>query len=163
MRRIALALAALLAFAAPAPMNASAHGASPRAFLDRIYAHYRGSADSKTGQGVLIDTPAKIRRYFEPGLAKLMIADEAAAAKAGDVPALDGDPFIDAQDWDIQNLTVHIDDQTKAAAHATVRFTNLKDPKTVHLDLVHTQAGWRIAEIRWSGDDTTLRGLYVKK
>ena len=159
MTRIAIALAALLALAAPV----RAGEATPQAFLDSIYSRYHGNVNSKTGSGVRIDTPAQIRRYFAPDLAKLMIADETAAAKAGDVPTLDGDPFIDAQDWDISSLTIHIDNETKTTAHATVRFTNLKEPKSVHLDLVHTKSGWRIAEIKWSGDDTTLRGLYGKK
>ncbi len=33
-----------------------------------------------------------------------MVKDFAAAHKAGEVPMLNGDPFIDAQDWEIANL-----------------------------------------------------------
>ena len=157
MKHIVRILIALAAFAA---FPAAAGEATPQAFLDAIYSHYHGTPDSKGGAGVMIDTPAEIRLYFAPDLAALMIADDAAAAKRQEVPALDGDPFIDAQDWDIANLTVHIDDQTQTTAHATVRFTNFKEPHTVHLTLVHTLSGWRISDIRWSGDATTLRGLY---
>jgi hypothetical protein len=159
MTRTTLALAAFLALLAT---PAIAAGATPQAFLDSIYSHYHGTPEAKGGAGVLIDTPAQIRRYFAPDLAKLIIDDEAAANKRDEVPTLDGDPFIDAQDWDIQNLTVHIDSQTRTAARATVKFTNFKEPKTVTLDLVNTKDGWRISEVKWSGDETTLRGLYKK-
>jgi hypothetical protein len=33
----------------------------------------------------------------------------------------------------------------------------------VHLDLVETHHGWRIADIVFNGNDGTLRGLYPNK
>ena len=157
MRRILFALSALFAFVA-AP--ASAAEQSAQALLDAIYAQYQG--DAQHAHGVYLDKPAEIGRYFELSLAALMIADNAAAAKRDDVPALDGDPFIDAQDWAIEGLAIHIDSQDARAAQATVRFTNVKEPKTIRLALVHTKAGWRIADIIWNAKGDSLRGLYVK-
>lgn len=142
-------------------LPASAAEQSPQAFLQSIYVHYEGSSD--TAKGVYPDTPAATRRYFEPVLANLIIADVAAAAKRGDVPELDGDPFIDAQDWDITNLKIHIDSRDATKARATVTYENFKKPQAIHLSLVHTPAGWRIADIIWNGNEGTLRGLYVKK
>jgi hypothetical protein len=156
MLRISLALFALLVFAGPA----SAAEKTAQEFLQSIYSQYHG--DPKAGPGIMLDKPADYRRYFEPSLAKLMLTDAAAAAKRGDVPELDGDPFIDAQDWDIADLTVHIDSQTADTARATVKFRNFKEQKTIHLALVHTPEGWRIADVVWNGTDGTLRGLYVK-
>jgi len=130
-------------------------------FLKSIYSHYQG--DDRTAKGIFLDKPSDIHRYFAPDLAKLMIADEAAAAKRGDVPNLDGDPFIDAQDWTITNLVIHIDSETGDRAKATVHFENFKKPEAVRLDLVKMPEGWRISDIIWPGKDGNLRGLYTKK
>jgi Protein of unknown function (DUF3828) len=148
---IALALSASLAAATPQ---------SPDAFLKDIYSHY-GDADKPAGAGVLIDSTEQLRRYFTPDLVALIDADERAAEKKGDVPSLDGDPFIDAQDWQITDLVVHIDTETAHNAKATVTFRNVKQPQTVHLDLVQTPKGWRISDIFWK--EGSLRGLYKKK
>jgi hypothetical protein len=158
MSRIAVLLA--LAFCACAPAFA-APAQTPDAFLQDIYSHYRGS--DRVAKGIMLEKDADYRRYFADDLANLIIADENASAKSGDVPALDGDPFVDAQDWEITHLTIHIDTQSAAAATATVRFENVKQPKTLHVQLVATPKGWRIADIVWPGDEGTFRGLYKKK
>jgi hypothetical protein len=132
---------------------------TPEAFLQDIYSHYHGSAS----KGVPLDKDSDWRRYFADDLVALITADEKAAAKSGDIPTLDGDPFIDAQDWDITHLTIHIDTQSAGAATATVKFENIKEPKTLHIQLVATPKGWRIADIVWPGTEGTFRGLYKKK
>src|SRR6266436_1620428 len=76
---------------------AVAANASATAFVTKIYDAYKG----KNSKGILIDTDAAIRRYFEPSLAALISKDEKDAARRHDVGTLDSDPFIDAQDWDI--------------------------------------------------------------
>ncbi|HTS40975.1 MAG TPA: DUF3828 domain-containing protein [Xanthobacteraceae bacterium] len=136
--------------------SASAQGASPSAFITSIYKPYT----SKTYKGARLDTPARIRRYFEPALANVIIKDMAEADKRKEVPTLDGDPFIDAQDWEVANLTMDVK-QTGEKALATVNFTNFRELKTVSLDLVKTSAGWRIADIR--APSGSLRELYKLK
>ena len=143
----------VVAIAAAPPQSADA-------FLHGIYAHYQGD-DRTTGKGIFLDKPSDIRRYFASDLAAMMIADDNAAAKKGDVPNLDGDPFVDAQDWDIKDIAIRIDSETGDRAKATVTFLNFKKPDTVHLDLVHTPEGWRISDIVWK--EGSLRGLYKKK
>jgi len=133
---------------------------TPNIFLQGIYSHYKGN-DQTTGKGIFLDKPSDIRRYFSDDLADLIIADDNAAAKRGDVPELDGDPFVDAQDWEITDIAIHIDSETAAAAKATVTFKNFKEPHTVRLDLVKTPKGWRISDIAWK--EGTFRGLYKKK
>ena len=66
--------------------------ASATAFVTKIYDAYKG----ESSKGILIDTDAAIRRYFEPSLAALISRDQKDVARRHDVPALDGDPFIDA-------------------------------------------------------------------
>ena len=145
-----LALAGVPAIAAPQTADAFLHG---------IYSHYLG--DDKTAKGIFLDKSSDVHRYFADDLAALIIADDAAAAKRGDVPELDGDPFVDAQDWTITDIVIHIDSQTASAAKATVTFKNFKEPHAVHLDLVETPKGWRISDIAWK--EGTFRGLYKKK
>ncbi|HWU25752.1 MAG TPA: DUF3828 domain-containing protein [Rhizomicrobium sp.] len=155
MKRIALVLPMLLLLAS----GAGAAQQTAKQFLDSIYSHYLGDA-STTGKGIFLDKAADYRRYFTKDLAEIMIADAEAAAKKGDVPTLDGDPFVDAQDWTITELSIHIDSQTEAKARATVHFKNFKEATTIRLDLARAPDGWRISDIFYK--EGSLRGLYKK-
>lgn len=131
---------------------------SARAFVAAIYATYKG----KDSKGIQLDKAATVRRYFEPTLAALMIKDRNAAAKRGDVGALDGDPFIDAQDWDIKDADIAVAEAAPGTASATVKFVNSGTPKTVVLDLIKLKDGWRVGDITWRREDKneTLRGVF---
>jgi hypothetical protein len=152
-----LVLASALTAVCAAAGTARADDAA-KAFLEKIYAAYKG----KHSKGVLLDTDAQVRLYFEPKLAAMMIKDSKDAQKRGDVPELDGDPFVGSQDWEIGPVAITVQDLGPDKASATAKFSNLKEPKTVTYDLVKLAGGWRIADISW-GDNDTLRGLYVKK
>jgi len=155
LRHLALAIACIMTVAAPA---LGADDATPDKFLATIYHQYEG----KNAKGVDIDGKKALSRNFEPSLVALIIADEAAAAKRGDVPELDGDPFIDAQDWEITDLKIAVKMDSADKATATVNFRNVKEPKSVTVQLVKLSVGWRIADIIWPGDGS-LRGLYTDK
>ena len=64
------------------------------------------------------------------------------------MPNLDGDPFVDAQDWQIAKVDIAISQSAPARAQATVKFNNIDEAKTVILDLVKLKDGWRVAEIQ---------------
>ena len=132
---------------------------SAEAFVTAIYTAYKG----KNAKGVALDKDADIRRYFEPSLAALMIKDIKDAARKGDVPELDGDPFIDAQDWDIASFDIAVSDTGADTATATVKLVNLGKPDTIVLALVKLKDGWRIRDITWQRDGKaeTLRGMYA--
>src|SRR6202161_347461 len=100
--------------AAASPAFAADPGAS--AFVTAIYAAYKG----KNAKGIRLDTETSIRRYFEPSLAALMIKDQKAAARRHEVPNLDGDPFVDAQDWDIAAFDIAVTETVNGNASATV-------------------------------------------
>jgi hypothetical protein len=127
-------------------------------FVTRIYDAYRG----ENSKGISIDTEAAIRRYFEPSLAALISKDRKDAARRHEVPTLDGDPFIDAQDWDISAVDIAVRDASVDKAVATISFKNLDHSTTVVLDLIRMKSDWRIANITWQreGKKETLRGLY---
>ena len=101
--------------------RAVAANASATAFVTRIYDAYKG----ENSKGILIDTDAAIRRYFEPSLAALISKDQKDAARRHEVPTLDGDPFIDAQDWDISAVDIAVRDASPDKAVATVSFKNI--------------------------------------
>jgi hypothetical protein len=137
--------------------TAFAAGPSAQNFLNGIYAAYKG----KNSKGIALDSHAAYARYFTPALAKLIEDDAAAAAKAGDVPSLDGDPFIDAQDWQISSFVIAVKDTGPDKALGTVKFKNQKENVAVELDLVKLKEGWRIDEIRTKTG--SLRDLLKKK
>jgi Protein of unknown function (DUF3828) len=152
-----LVLASVLA-AAGATAGAAVADPAAQAFLEKIYAAYKG----KRSKGIRLDSDAMLQRYFEPTLATLMIKNRKDAARRGDVPDLDGDPFINGQDWEIGPVDIAVRDIAPDKASATVRFRNLEVETTVVYDLVRLKQGWRIADIAWDGNDT-LRGIFVKK
>jgi len=129
----------------------------PLAFVTSIYEAYKG----KDTKGVALDSPQKVHRYFEPSLAALINKDRATAARRGEVGKLDGDPFIDAQDWDISSFDISVSDIEAGKARATVKFTNAGQAATVVVDLVKVKNDWRISDITWlrEGKQQTLRGL----
>jgi len=159
-RAVAAGLAAVLATPAPLLARAAEPPATAKSFIEKIYASYVGSAQ-KGANGVQLDTPADVKRYFTPALAVLILEDEAAADKSGEPPALDGDAFIGHEDWDIADLTIEVK-EAGAKAKATVSFTNFGKSEKVLVDLLKVGPDWRIADIQW-GDAGTLRGLFKKK
>jgi hypothetical protein len=144
-----LALALLLA--AP-PLLAQA--GTPQAFLEAIYKPY---AD-KGFKGHPYD---KTERYFASPLREAMEKDYAEARKRQEVPTLDGDPFIDAQDWEIANVSVSAWITGANTAMGLATFTNFGKPVRVTLELVSTPAGWRISEIK--APSGSLRALFKLK
>jgi hypothetical protein len=141
--------------AQPAP----AADATAKAFVTKIYDAYKG----KNSKGVSIETEAAIRSYFEPSLAALIIKDEKDAAKRKQVPALEFDPFIDGQEWELSDVNISVNDAPPSKAVATVSFKNFGLPTKIVLQLVKTKNDWQIVNITWErgdNDPETLRGLY---
>src|SRR5262249_28374483 len=93
-----------------------------------------------------------------PDLAATIDADTLAAEREDRPPALDGDPFIDAQEWNVTNIAIVVRDDAPDRALALVSFFNNGEPRQVELTLVKLDAGWRVDDIRWR--EGTLRGLY---
>ena len=155
-RRVSVAAVVLVSvvaavLAAPAP-------AGPKEFLEAIYKSYLG----KESKGIALVKPAEIRRYFAPALAAAMIKDQAEAAKRREVPTLESDPFIDAQDWEIADIAIVVT-ATGAKVDASVSFTNFKEKHEITYDLVQTPAGWRIANIKFGSGRESLRQLLKVK
>ncbi len=141
--RRAFAAVCLLPFAASAQQ-------SPQAFLQAIYAPYL-KRDFK-GQPY-----TEAARFFAPDLARAMDRDMRLAKQYRQPPTLDGDPFMDAQEWQISDLVVRASGSGNSAT-GVVSFANFGKPRRLAIDLVRTPAGWRIADI--AGSSGSLRMLY---
>ena len=146
---------ALAAVAAARPSVAAEQTAQD--FLAAIYANYKG----KDSKGTSLGSTAAINRYFTPALARLIDADAKAAAKRNEVGALGGDPFIDAQDWEIDAFAIEVKESAPNKAIGTVKFKNFGKDVTITHDLVKLKQGWRIDEIRMPSG--SLRALFKKK
>jgi hypothetical protein len=134
----------------PAPAKADA---AAQKFLEGIYQRYVGPDTP----GIALDSKETLLSLFTPELAAMIAADSARAEQESEPPALDGDPFVFAQDWDIKNVAVAVKDTAPGKATGIVNFTNFGEKRTIELSLVKLPAGWRVDEIRWS--DGTLRGI----
>ena len=147
-RRIFVLLLAALPVAAQAQPQQSA-----QAFLESLYAPYRT-------KGFRGQPYTQAERFFEPILARAMQRDYQLAQRNGVPPTLNGDPFVDAQDWEVSNLSVRA---TESGERATgiVSFTNFDKKKTLAVELVQTPGGWRISDIAGAGG--SLRALYKVK
>jgi len=147
--------AACAALAAPA----FAGDASATVFVTAIYNSYKG----KDSKGVALVSERIIRRYFEPKLATMMAKDEKTAARRREVGLLDFDPFIDAQDWEITNFEIAVNDAAAGKTQATVKFVNFGEATTVVLDLIQLKSEWRIYDITWlrDGKTDTLRKIFT--
>ncbi len=139
-----------------AAVGAQAAEPSAKSFAEGIYAAYKG----KDARGVSLESDAAVRRYFEPKLAALILRDRKEAR--GEVGRLGSDPFIDAQDWEIDTVNIAVRETASDKASATVSFTSLGEQRTVLLALVKLKMGWRIADIT-SDRKETLRELLSKK
>ena len=126
---------------------------SASAFVTAIYNSYKG----KDAKGVPLENERIIRRYFEPTLAAAMAKDQKAAARRNEVGLLDFDPFLEAQDWDVNAFDIAVSDAAAGTAKATVKFVNQGEAMTVVLDLVQVKNDWRIYDITWLHDGKTER------
>lgn len=153
-RRVAMisALAGLVSMWAP-PANTAEPSA--KEFVAAIYKSYQG----KDAKGILIDSP-RAKSLLTPGLMALIDAEAKRAARRGEAPRLDGDPFIDAQDFeDIGAVTIDITEKVTVAV-AKVGFTNFGEKKSVTLNLVKTGGSWRIDDF---AEPTSVRKMLGRK
>jgi len=99
-----------------------------KAFLNSIYQHYLGSSSGEA-KGVPLSNAKLVRGYFTVGLASLILEDRATAAKRGEPPVLDGDPFMGHQDWDVSNPLRRGEGYRRLQGDRHVSFTNSGKPE----------------------------------
>jgi hypothetical protein len=143
---LALLLAAL-------PACAMAQQQTAQQFLEDLYNPYL-----KAGyQG---HPYTEVHRFFSPDLARAIEDNFQEAKSFNEVPLLDGDPFVDAQEWVVTSLAISTSTSLNGdQAAAGVSFLNLGTPKALAIMLVRTPEGWRISDITSSASGS-LRMLF---
>ena len=108
----------------------------------------------KDAKGVPLDSERVILRYFEQTLATAMAKDQKAAARRNEVGLLDFDPFLEAQDWEVEafNIDIALADIAAGKAEATAKFVNFGEAITVVLDLALGEPPEPTGIDRWNND-----------
>ncbi|GGF15412.1 hypothetical protein GCM10011321_04120 [Youhaiella tibetensis] len=142
MRLVLAALGFILAMAAPA---LAATYDSPKALLDSIYESYSTNS-----------FPEDSEEIYSAHLKRLFAADRERTPE-GEVGALDFDPFINAQDYDLADLVIGEPEISGTLATSTVRFANFGEKNTVVISMVKEPDGWKVdnvqsieGEVQWT-------------
>lgn len=146
LRRLALPMLLLGAL----PFGVEAQQQTAQAFLQSIYEPYLKASF----KGQPYTDPG---RFFTPDLARAMERDMRGAKQRNEAPTLDGDPFVDAQEWRITNLAVRVTGSGDSVT-GVVSFANSGKPTRMVISLIRTSAGWRISDI--AGANGSLRSLF---
>jgi hypothetical protein len=168
---ILLTVVALLAFGAGAGAEGKKVGAAKDTssrpasagetadgFLHSIYDRYIGPQTK--APPIDYANLSDLERYFDASLAAMIHDDFIRAQKADDVPSLDGDPFIDAQDWEVKSFDIRVTAVDADRAIASVKFTNAGTPEALKVQLVRVAGSWKIHDIDYGNRQGTLRGLF---
>ncbi len=144
----------------------SSEAAEAMAFISKIYADFHPDNTDFDHLQEGADT------IFSPTLRDLIHQD--AKQADGEVGYLDGDPICDCQDYDISDVRADFsrtekgppaDDTLKhgalkhGALRADVRFKNFGNTTQVGLSLIHTDSGWRIADIQTESTPSLVGAL----
>lgn len=87
-----------------------------------------------------------LRAHASPELLALFEADDARTPE-GEVGALDFDPVVNGQDFDLSDVEVTQTERTGEQALVAVSFSNMGTAQTLLFTLVATGDGWKIDEI----------------
>ena len=132
MRLALVALGFLLALAAPA---FSATYDSPKALLNSIYESYSTDSFPEDGEEIY---SARLKRLF---------AADRERTPEGEVGALDFDPFVNGQDYDLSDLTIEEPVVAGETASSTVRFVNLGEKNVLVISMVRETDGWKVDDV----------------
>ena len=101
------------------------------------------------------DVEANRRLYLTPDFAAVIDEND----QFGDdlEYAVDYDPLVQAQDWDVlKEFKLTPENATAGKATVKASFVNLDRPTTVRFELVKTADGWRVADL-YNSDGASLR------
>src|SRR5262249_22858067 len=133
----------------------------PAAVIRPLYARYMPGAPAFQYPNLEDQAP------WSASLRQAMVDQEARFAKEtdGDPEGIDFDVFINAQDWQLSNLTVATE-SVVPESHAVVRarFVNAGSPTEVAYDMVWENGAWRIDNMRSGNgaDAWELRALVAR-
>jgi hypothetical protein len=108
---------------------------SPEALLQSIYASY------DTGE-----FPDDSEEIYSHKLKDLFALDRERTPE-GEIGALDFDPFVNGQDYELTNVQIGTPEVSGQTAHATVTFDNFGDSNTLAIDMVEESDGWKVDDV----------------
>jgi len=122
---------------------------------------------SGAGHGVIDSAKARAKFLSQTAL-RALAADEKAAARRGEPPTIEGDPFIDAQEADFSDLQIvkRSADAMSAVVEADFARPNAKTREKIDYALVFERGAWRIDDMTWiraGQPPETLRKLLAAK
>lgn len=145
-RRAFLATAAAAASAAALPAFGQADDAV--AFVKSLYKL----------KALWSDVEANRLQYLTPDFAALIDENDKYSNELD--YAVDYDPLVQAQDWDVlKDFKLTLESSAGGKAKVKVSFVNFDQATTVRLDLVKTADGWRVADL-YNSDGASLRQEY---
>lgn len=140
MVRAFLLLTALLLAATPSAV--AQDQSTPHAVVSEIYSYYNDNGS----MGVWPTDPT-MRPLFTDRLMALFDADDAMAERDG-MGRLNFDPFVNAQDFALENLSISTLDTSGNEARVQVSFENFGQPMRLVYRLERDAEGsWRIADL----------------
>ena len=140
--RLALAAALLLALTG---LVAAQPYDTPEALLEAFYQPY------------LDGDFAEDESVFRSAALQALYDDDAESTPVGEMGALDFDPYVDGQDFDIANLVIDVPELDGGRASVDVSFDNFGEPRLLHYDLVWEDDGWKIDDVANDGGDYPYR------
>jgi len=141
--RLHVLVAALAALAA-APALAQNYD-TPTAMLKAFYKPY-----------IAGDLPDDQEGFRSEWLNSLYQADEESTPE-GEMGAIEFDPYIDGQDYQITDFDIEELEVSDDAATVAVTFKNMGEPTTITYDLVYENGGWRIDDLAGENSDFSYR------
>lgn len=108
---------------------------TPKALLEAFYQPYL------TGEFADDDTPFRSERLNG------LYEEDAKRTPDGELGALDFDPYIDGQDFEITKLEIGEPAISGDTATVDVSFDNFEKPTKLTYDLVKENGGWRIDDV----------------
>lgn len=121
--------------------STAAEAGGPRGPVEHIYAHYVGSSDVG-----FFPTDAGARSLFTARMNALLDGEEALADAQG-IGHLDFDPFVNAQDFRVENLKLTSRELGDGRAVVEARFLNFGAANRIVYDVVVEDGAWRIDDV----------------
>ncbi len=134
MRALMMMLALVLPLLAPAAVAAPIFS-DPKGLVEYAYLPYRS--------GGFLQDPFEL---YSPSLIALFEA-EARRTPADEVGAVNFDPLINAQDYDIAEISISDALVEGDSALVIASFDNFGEPQEIRFTLVHRAEGWKIDDI----------------
>ena len=143
MRLLSLTAAAFLGLTA---LVAAQPYAEPDQLLEAFYAPYLKG-----------EVPDYDESQFRSAALNALYAQDAANMPEGEIGALDFDPYIDGQDFEITDFEIGAAGIAGDYASADVTFKNFGEPRMLAYELVLEDGGWKIDDVVSANEDNAYR------